>query len=66
MLHRDTTFGVTVGQGLNVSGDYVEVWCVPPTAINVPCVRRTQTNVIGIRVLLLYFLNMFVLLHPPL
>jgi hypothetical protein len=30
MLHWDT-FGVTVGQGLNVGGDYVEVWCVPCT-----------------------------------
>jgi len=54
MLQRDTTFGVTVGQGLNVGGDYVEVWCVPSTT-HVPCVRRPQTKVIGIRVLLPYF-----------
>lgn len=47
-LPRDTTVGTVVGQMLYVSGDLVDVWCVP-SAIRVPCVHRIHGEVFGIR-----------------
>jgi len=33
---------------LNASGDCFGVWCAP-SATRVPCIRRSQNNVLGIR-----------------
>ena len=40
---------------LNVTTDYLEVWCVP-SATRVPCKRRNQIEVLGIRA----FVNLLV------
>jgi len=34
-------------KGLNVSDDYVDIWCVP-SATHVPCINESQNKVLGI------------------
>jgi hypothetical protein len=39
---------------LNVSGDYVGIWCIP-SATHVPCIRRSQNSGVGISVHLVFW-----------
>jgi hypothetical protein len=47
---------------LNVSSDYVEVWCVP-SATHMPCVHRSQNEVPIIVVLVTLFLILLCAIH---
>jgi hypothetical protein len=47
-----------------VSGDYMEVSCVP-SATHVPCKVQSQNTVLAIIVFVTYFLNLFVLDTSP-
>jgi len=55
-LPRDTTLSTVMGQMLYVSGDLVDVWCVP-SATRVPCVRRSHGKVFGIRIFFLLYVS---------
>ena len=43
---------------LNVSSDYVEVWCVP-CATHVPCIHRSRNKVFGMWMFVTLFLKLF-------
>jgi len=53
---------------LNVTRDCFGIWCAP-SATRVPCIRRSQNNVLGIKLFANWILNVYVLyrcisLHP--
>lgn len=48
------------GKCLNVSGDCFGVWCAP-SATRVPCIHRSQSNVLGIKLFVKWIINVCVL-----
>jgi hypothetical protein len=49
ILSWDTNLGAVVEQVLNVSGEHIEVWCVP-SATHVPGIAQSQNEMFSIRV----------------
>jgi len=37
LLHQDISLGVTVGEKFNVTGDYMEIWCLAFAPTSVSC-----------------------------